>query len=71
MPTEKMKKEYDFSKGTRGKFYRPGIRLRLPIYLDDEAMAFVQQVARKRRKEVSDVVNDLILSDKRLSQALG
>lgn len=29
-----MKKEYDFSKGERGKFYRPDAELELPIYLD-------------------------------------
>jgi hypothetical protein len=31
-----MKKEYDFSKGVRGKFYRPKVKLRLPIYLEDD-----------------------------------
>ena len=29
-----MKREYDFSKAVRGKFYRKGAELRLPIYLD-------------------------------------
>jgi hypothetical protein len=29
-----MKKEYDFSKGERGKFYRSDSELELPIYLD-------------------------------------
>jgi hypothetical protein len=31
-----MKKEYDFSKGERGKFYRPGTKLNLPIYLEPD-----------------------------------
>ena len=31
-----MPAQIDFSKGVRGKFYRPGMRLRLPIYLGDE-----------------------------------
>jgi len=31
-----MKKEYDFSKGERGKFYRPGIQLNLPVYLEPD-----------------------------------
>jgi len=31
-----MRKEYDFSKGERGKFYRPGIQLNLPIYLEPD-----------------------------------
>jgi hypothetical protein len=29
-----MKKEYDFSKGVRGKFYKPDIQLNLPVYLE-------------------------------------
>jgi hypothetical protein len=31
-----MKKEYDFSKGERGKFYRPDVRLNLPVYLEPD-----------------------------------
>lgn len=31
-----MKKEYDFSKGQRGKFYRPDIKLNLPVYIDQD-----------------------------------
>jgi len=33
---EDMPVEIDFSMGTRGKFFRTGIRLNLPVYLDDE-----------------------------------
>lgn len=29
-----MKKEYDFSKGERGKFFRRGAKLNLPVYLE-------------------------------------
>ncbi|MGC9995768.1 MAG: hypothetical protein ABSE79_10625 [Terriglobia bacterium] len=36
-----MKKEYDFSKGERGKFFRPDAELNIPVYLDpDVAKAF-------------------------------
>ena len=31
-----MKKEYDFSKGERGKFYQPDIQLNLPVYLEPD-----------------------------------
>jgi hypothetical protein len=31
-----MKKEYDFSRGERGKFYRPGARLNVPVYLEPD-----------------------------------
>jgi hypothetical protein len=31
-----MKKEYDFSKGERGRFYRPDTELNLPVYLEPD-----------------------------------
>ncbi len=71
MATERMRKEYDFSKGTRGKFYRPSASLCLPIYLDRKALAFVQAIARKKGMDVSAVASQLILSNKRLAEVLG
>jgi hypothetical protein len=29
-----MRKEYDFSKGERGRFFRPNVQLNTPIYLE-------------------------------------
>jgi hypothetical protein len=41
-----MKKEYDFSKGERGKFFRPDAVLNIPVYLEpDVAMAFRSSAA--------------------------
>jgi hypothetical protein len=41
-----MKKQYDFSKGERGKFYHPDAELRIPIYLEpDVAKAFRSSAA--------------------------
>ena len=70
MASERMRKEYDFSKGVRGKFYRRGLRLEIPVYLDAEALAFVQRIARRKKTDVSSVVNQLILSDKGLAEVL-
>ena len=39
-----MKKEYDFSKGERGKFYKPGVQLNLPVYLEPD----VKSISRPR-----------------------
>jgi hypothetical protein len=71
MGADRMKREYDFSKGVRGKFHRRGARLNLPVYLDAEALAFVQRIARNKGMEVSAVVNQLILTDKRLAEMAG
>jgi len=41
-----MKKEYDFSKGERGKFFRPDAVLNIPVYLEpDVAKAFRSSAA--------------------------
>jgi hypothetical protein len=40
-----MKKESDFSKAERGKFYRPGARLNLPVYLDPDVQARLTKAA--------------------------
>lgn len=58
-----MKKEYDFSKGTRGKFYNPNARLSLPVYLDSEVQHFVEQIARDQNSDISRVVNELLRSN--------
>jgi len=58
-----MKKEYDFSKGERGKFFKPDITINLPIYLDPEVLPVIEQIAEKKNTDLSTVVNDLIRSD--------
>ena len=53
-----MKDEYDFSQGERGKFYRPNVTLRLPVYLDADVQAFLDKVAQKQGADVQQLVND-------------
>lgn len=55
-----MKREYDFSKGVRGKFYRKGAELRLPIYLDAKLQKQLERLALKNGKDISEVVNQLV-----------
>ncbi len=64
-----MRKEYDFSRGER-KFYRKNAELRLPIYLDADNLRFVTKLAERRKSGISEVVNDLIRSDKDLARVL-
>ncbi len=65
-----MRKEYDFSKGERGRFYRKDAELNLPIYLDADNLRFVTKLAERKKSDVSQVVNDLIRSDKDLARVL-
>jgi cytidylate kinase len=55
-----MKREYDFSKGVRGKFYRKGAELRLPIYLDAKLQKQIERLAEKNGKDVNELVNQLV-----------
>ena len=41
-----MPAEIDFSKGARGKFHKPGMRLNLSVYLDDQVQATLSLVQR-------------------------
>ena len=65
-----MRKEYDFSKGERGKFYRPNAKLNLPVYLDEEVLAFVQRIARRRKTDLSSVVSQLLRSDMQVAEVI-
>ena len=64
-----MKTEYDFSKGVRGKFYRPNARFNVPVYLDGKVQQFVARIAERKRTDISAVVNGLLRSDMELVEA--
>ena len=53
-----MKEEYDFSKGERGKFYKPDLELRIPIYLQRDISDFLQKLASEKGTDVETIVND-------------
>lgn len=55
-----MKREYDFSKGVRGKFYKSGAELRLPIYLEPKLQEQLERLAERKGKDVGEVVNQLV-----------
>ncbi|MGB5157459.1 hypothetical protein [Desulfobacterium sp. N47] len=65
-----MKKEYDFSKAERGKFYRPDMKLNIPIYLDEEVLSFVEKIASKKGIDRSSVVNELLKGDIKLAEVM-
>ena len=65
-----MKKEYDFSKGIRGKFYRENIRLNVPIYLDKDIAEFIEKVAQKKKVDTQTIVNTMLRGNKDIIQTL-
>jgi hypothetical protein len=65
-----MKKEYDFSKGIRGKFYRENVQLNIPIYLDNDVAEFIQKVAKQKKVDSQTIVNRVLRGNKEIIQAL-
>ena len=65
-----MKSEYDFSKGERGKFFRKNALLNLLVYLDEEVQAYLQERARSKGVEVTELVNEMLRQDIKLIEAV-
>lgn len=63
-----MPAEIDFSKGERGKFYRPGAQLKMPIYLDSKVQETLAAIATAKGQELSTLVNELLKKDIELIQ---
>ena len=58
-----MRDEYDFSKGERGKFFKPDAQLNLPVYLDDDVRSYLQHQAAAKGKELNEIVNEMLKKD--------
>lgn len=55
-----MRKEYDFSRGERGKFYSKNAEMNVPVYLDAETLTFVEEIAIRNNTDIDTVVNELL-----------
>jgi hypothetical protein len=53
-----MKKEYDFSKGERGKFFHLEAELCLPVYLEPDIANFMRKLAGQKDTDIEKLVND-------------
>ena len=58
-----MKDHDDFSKGVRGKFYRPDAVFRLPVYLNEDVERYLTERASAKGIDLSDLVNDMLQHD--------
>jgi hypothetical protein len=65
-----MKKEYDFSKAERGKFYRPNAKFNLPVYLESEVETRLASAAHKRGEDLGSLVNRLLKHEIELAEVL-
>lgn len=58
-----MRDEYDFSKAERGKFYRPDITLKPPVYLEAEIFDYLAEKAKAKGVPVDEMINELLRKD--------
>jgi cytidylate kinase len=65
-----MKPSYDFSNATKGKFYRKGATLRIPIYLDAKLQSKLERIARDTGKDVGDIVTRMLRKEVGLLEEL-
>ena len=65
-----MKAEYDFSKGERGKFYNADAVFKTPIYLEKDVDDFLQHLAGVTKKDVDELVNELLRHNIQLIQSI-
>ncbi len=63
MKVANMKKEYDFSKGERGKFFNTYASKNIPVYLDSEVHRYFSQKAQDKNIELSTLINRLLKKD--------
>lgn len=55
-----MKDRYDFSRGVRGKFYRPDAVFRLPVDFDEKVESHLTAKAEAKGIDPSDLVNEML-----------
>lgn len=64
-----MQPEYDFSKGERGKFYRPDAVFRVPVYLDPDIDRFIRELAERTSQDTDTLINDWLRTNIHLIQS--
>lgn len=66
-----MKKEYDFSQAEQGKFYCKHENMKIPVYLDSTLESFYAERARKRKIDISTLINLVLRKEMDLARELG
>ena len=54
-----LKKEYDFSKGIRGRFYRPK-KVSTTIRLDDDILLYFKKLATEKKSPYQTLMNEAL-----------
>lgn len=66
-----MRKEYDFSKAEKGKFYRPLNELEIPIYLDKKVKDYYLALSETKNIELNKIINSILEKEMELQKDIG
>ena len=55
-----MKKEYDFSKAEKGKFYVPIEKIKIPIYLDKKVQSHYLKLTHGKKIDLQTLINQAL-----------
>ena len=58
-----MPAEIDFAGARRGQFYKTGVQLNLPVYLDQKVQTTLAALASAKGVDFSAFINDLLKKD--------
>jgi len=58
-----MHKEYDFTKGERGKFFNKNAQYKLPLYLETDVLNYFAEKAKAKGVDLNTLVNDMLKKD--------
>jgi hypothetical protein len=70
MSDDPLDNSIDFSKGVRGKFYRPGMELHIPVYLDSGVMDRLTEIAHRKGVPLDALVSDLLRRELAIAEQL-
>jgi hypothetical protein len=66
-----MKKEYDVSKGIRGRSYKRDAKLNPPLYPDADNRRSIESLTPKPKSDMNEVGNDLIRGSRKIAESSG
>jgi hypothetical protein len=68
MVNSAMPDKIDFSQSTRGQFFKAGMQISTPIYLDAKLQTELASIALAKGIDISVLANDLLKKDLELIQ---
>lgn len=70
MSDDPLDREINFEGAVRGKFYRPGMAIHMPVYLEEEVLNALTGIAQRKGVLVDELINDVLKRDLANAEAL-